>query len=158
MLITFSLPEFLIMCISYLNIFESLIILRYLAVEHDSDTLIIQVVFHPFLSFQCYSSALSNRLYYLAFSCLLRNVSLPVGRTRGRKSTLGFCLKPLPSLAHFRTSEFYWILAVFLDIQALFPFNLEENTGFLASSFLMKNLNVASEINFQGLIWETSFF
>lgn len=152
----FSLHEFLITCISYLNIFESLIILRYPAVEHDS--LIIQVVFHPFLSFQCYCSALSNSLYYLAFSCLLRNVSLPVGRIRGRKSTLGFCLKSLPSLAHVRTSEFYWISAVFLDIQALFPFNLEESTVFLASSFLMRNLNVASEINFQGLIWEISFF
>lgn len=76
--------------------FESLAILQCLAAEHDSDICMIQAVFHPFLSFLCYSSASGNIVhivlhslaYWDMFSCLW-------GEREVGKVFLGFNLKPL---------------------------------------------------------------
>jgi len=65
--IMFSLAEFLVVYISYFKTVNDSRIFC-LTTEHDSDTLLIQAVFHPFLSFLCYSLASGSIVYIVLHS------------------------------------------------------------------------------------------
>lgn len=72
---------------------------------------LIQEVFNPFLSCLCYSSASGNIVHFTLYSLGYWEIfSYLWEECRVEKVFVGFNSKPLCSLAHFQTREFYCIL------------------------------------------------